>query len=90
MTQLEKTIHETVLAPLEESLDKKTLARLDQLGLIDRKACEELAIFRLVEEERRAGAKTCEAMLWSAERLCCSYEKVRTIYYKLLKTRRYL
>lgn len=90
MTQHEKILHEMVLEPLQRELDGATIEHLERLGLIDRKACEELAIYRLVERERREGAKCCEAMLWSAEKLCCSYEKVRTIYYKLLKTRRYL
>lgn len=90
MTRLEKLVRELVLEPLVREVDAATLNHLEELGLIDRKACEELAIYRLVERERRAGAKSCEAMLWSAEQLCCSYEKVRTIYYKQLKSRPYL
>lgn len=73
---------EAVSAELFEPL----LERLLAAGLIDLRACERRAIRTEVERSIRDGVPHCEAMVRTADRFSCSYEKVRAIFYRKDKT----
>lgn len=49
--------------------------------LIDRRAAEELFVHREMERLVRSGTARCKAMHRIADKLCCSYEKVRGMVY---------
>ena len=49
---------------------------------MDRRKVEQLAIRKRLEAYQKQGARICDAMEWTAEEFCCSYEKVRTCYYQ--------
>lgn len=81
----EDILYRVLLAQLADRSPAEAAARLLALGLADRKACEALAVR---EEYRRLcleGIPRCEAMYRTAERFCCSYEKVRSIVYGVRK-----
>lgn len=59
-----------------------TVEQLMEEGLIDRRRAEALAIRERIFDHLRAGARRVEAMQWTAEEFCCSYEKVRGFFYQ--------
>lgn len=83
--RLEREVQTEVEAYLPKACTKELFEELLHLGLIDLKACEELAIRRDIERSVREGARRVDAFTWAADRFCCSYEKARNIYYKPLK-----
>ena len=66
---------------------RAALEQLLQAGAIDYRACERIAISRAVEQAQRAGIPRCEAFEKIAGEFCCSYEKVRNAFYKVLRNR---
>ena len=85
-TRLERELLDEVHSLLPKGCSRALFRELDSLGLINRKACEELAIRRHIERSIRAGSLRTDAFMQAADRFCCSYEKARNIYYKPLKT----
>ncbi len=51
-------------------------------GLIDRRACERAAIRERMAELTVSGLPRCEAMEVAAREFCCSYEKIRKVFYE--------
>lgn len=74
-----------LVAPLSQNVQgegaKQMLDMLCGLGLIDRRAAEAFHTRREMERLVRSGTPRCRAMHIIADRLCCSYEKVRAIVY---------
>lgn len=64
---------------------REAARQLMREGLIDRTACEGLCIRIEVERLARQGVPRCEALRLTAEKLCCSYEKARTLFYRKKK-----
>ncbi|MBR5465384.1 MAG: hypothetical protein IKU77_06300 [Alistipes sp.] len=80
--RVERAWREEVLEVLPSGCSRRTFDALYALGLINSKACEELAIRRDIERSIRKGARRVDAFMEAADRFCCSYEKARNIYYK--------
>lgn len=80
MTHLEEQHCAAVAQAL--AVPQATIRRLMESGLMDRRKVEQLAIRKRLEAYRREGARICDAMEWTAEEFCCSYQKVRTCYYQ--------
>lgn len=80
MTHLEEQLCGVVAQAL--ALPRATAHRLMESGLMDRRKVEQLAIRKRLEAYQKQGARICDAMEWTAEEFCCSYEKVRTCYYQ--------
>ena len=59
----------------------ETIRQLIALGLINRRAAESHYARHEVERLVRKGRGRCRAMDDVAEKLCCSYEKVRQMVY---------
>lgn len=83
--RLEREVQAEVLHDLPRGCTPKAFEALLELGLIDLKACEELAIRRDIERSIRGEALRVDAFMRAADRFCCSYEKARNIFYKPLK-----
>lgn len=64
---------------------RQILERLMEQGLLSIRNCERLAILASVETLTAAGMGRCDAFQSTAEEFCCSYEKVRGIFYKQYK-----
>lgn len=56
--------------------------RLLEQGLLDLRRVEALAIRERITDYQRQGVRRCDAMQWTAEEFCCSYEKVRHCFYQ--------
>lgn len=87
MTRHEKLLAETILGEIRNSAPEEAVAHLFAAGLIDRRSCEQRAVYAEVVRLSREGMPRCEAMLRTAETFCCSYEKVRGMYYNQSKSR---
>ena len=88
MSNTRKSLTETeslILEHLEQLFVKQythtLLAGLWQMGLINAKAVEAIAIKREVERLKEQGVTIRRAMEDTAYKYCCSYEKVRKIIY---------
>lgn len=86
MTHHETMLRETLLAELGETIPAATVARLFELGLVDLRTCEQRAIRTEIDRLAKAGIPRCEAMHATAEKFCCSYEKVRGAFYNTHKS----
>ena len=64
---------------------EQAVERLFELGLVSRRGCEQRAICDEVERLERQGMARCEAFEAAAQKLCCSYEKVRGAFYNKTK-----
>lgn len=65
---------------------RQTIATLLDKGLLNQREVERVVACRSVERLCAAGMGRCFAMAEVAERLCCSYEKIRAfIYQKTVK-----
>lgn len=81
MTRHDELLLGVLLGALGDGTSRQAAVRLLELGLADRRACEALAVRAEVERLCREGVSRCGAMLLTAEKFCCSYEKVRGIFY---------
>lgn len=86
MTRHERLLVGTLRDVAGEAASPELLERLLAAGLIDLRACERRAIRTEVERSIRDGVPHCEAMVRTADRFSCSYEKVRAIFYRKDKT----
>ena len=64
---------------------RQAVLRLFELGLVSRRGCEQRAICDEVERLELQGMARCEAFEAAAQKLCCSYEKVRGAFYNKTK-----
>lgn len=81
MTRHDRLLLEALLGRLGEGISPSTVARLLELGLLDRTACERLAIHAEAERLARLDIPCGEALRRTAARFGCSYAKVRQIIY---------
>ena len=87
MTRHEKRCTEVLSAAAGRKLSDALVEKLLAAGLIDLRACERIAIFRAVCSAEKAGIPRCEAFEQTARDFCCSYEKARNVYYRMLRVR---
>lgn len=86
MTRHEEMLAATICSELGQTVPNQTLRRMFELGLMDIRGCERLAARAEIERLGREGVPRCEAMHAVAAAFCCSYEKVRGIYYNTFKS----
>ncbi len=86
MTKHEKQLAATIVGHIEDLPAEKAVERLFELGLVNRRTCEQLAMRAEIERLERTGMARGRAMLATAEMLCCSYEKVRDSFYNAYKS----
>lgn len=84
-SRLQRELKEEIAHLLPRGCSPRIFEELNRMGLINLKACEELAIRHDIEQSIRGGARRVDAFTWAADRFCCSFEKARNIYYKPLK-----
>lgn len=82
-TRIDSILIDTVVR--DTKLQRRTVARLLELGLLDRRQCLSHAMCRAVEQLTLKGETKCRAMDIVAMEFCCSYEKVRNEVYKQKK-----
>ena len=85
MTQHDLLLLDTLVGRICGSTPRRVLERLLEQGLLDIRNCERLAILARVETLTDKGMGRCDAFQSTAEQFCCSYEKVRGIFYKQYK-----
>lgn len=85
MTRLETRCAEVLLAAVGDAAPREAVEKLLSAGLIDLRACERQAIYTAVRQAERAGIPRCEALEKIAEEFCCSYEKARNAFYRVLR-----
>lgn len=85
MTRREQLLCRTVFGNIQDAQAQRVIRQLFDLGLIDLKVCERIAIRNLTDQLFRQGIGRCEALHQVAEQLCISYEKARNSYYSPLK-----
>lgn len=81
MTQLDELLARTAIGEVQGLSAEEAVRRLLDVGLIDRRRCERLAMRREVGELQRCGTPRCEAFEITARKYCCSYEKARNAFY---------
>ena len=86
MTRHDEILAETALREVRGLTARQAVLRLFELGLVSRRGCEQRAICDEVERLERQGMARCEAFEAAAQKLCCSYEKVRGAFYNKTKT----
>lgn len=86
MTEQEKLLAAVVLGQIEGLTPNQAATRLIAAGLLNRRACEQLSVKTQIDRMAREGVPRCEAMHVAADNLCCSYEKVRGLYYNNYKS----
>ena len=86
MTRHEKQLAEVLMQELGGRRGRQAVERLFELGLVNMRACEQRAVRREIERLADEGIPRCEAMHATAERFCCSYEKIRGYYYNSYKS----
>lgn len=82
MTNHEALLAQTLLEAIRGMGRREAARHLVQQGLIDRRACERLCVRSEVERLASEGIPRCEAFHITADKLCCSYEKVRGLFYE--------
>ncbi len=83
MNSYERNIVEQVERIMAKSLPRGSVKRMAELGLLDLRKCEKIAITHFVERRFKQGKTKGEAMVEAAEHYNCSFEKIRyTIYTK--------
>lgn len=88
MTKHEQRLAAIILGQIGDLPPEKAVERLFEAGLVNRRACEQLAMRAEIERLERTGITRGRAMIATAELLCCSYEKVRDSYYNVFNKRR--
>ena len=81
MTRHEELLAEVVLGEIRGLGLRQAVRQLTGLGLLNRTACERLAVRHEVDRLAREGIPRCEALHVAAGTLCCSYEKARNLFY---------
>ncbi len=61
---------------------QQMIEQLLNLGLLDYREVERLVARREVERLYTAGMGRCDAIALVADRMCCSYEKIRAFIYQ--------
>ena len=82
MTHLEQRYCDFLEQQLQGYNQRQSIEQLFRLKVISVKAVETLAIRQHIEEVIRGGGQIGSALIASANRFCCSYEKVRNIFYQ--------
>lgn len=82
MTRHEESLAGVLLGEVGGLRTEEAVRRLIRLGLLNRTACERLAVRDEVARLAREGIPRCEALHMAAERFCCSYEKARGLFYE--------
>lgn len=77
-----KLFEEILLGELRGRPLGEGIRRLFERGLVDLRACEELAIRRETDRLRNEGCPVCRALDAAAVKFRCSYSKARSAYYK--------
>lgn len=85
MTRIDRHLAEIVRRTIEGLSAEEAVARLVDEGLLSHRGCEQLAIREAMRRLEEDGMRRCEAMHVVADRFCCSYEKVRTLFYNTFK-----
>ncbi|WP_298032327.1 hypothetical protein [uncultured Alistipes sp.] len=86
MTQHEKRLAGVLLRELRGLKGGQAVERLFELGLVNLRTCEQRAVRGEIERLAGQGIPRCEAMHITADKFCCSYEKVRSYYYNTYKS----
>lgn len=86
MTRHEQLLAEAILGQIEGTSSEQAVALLLDKGLLNRRACEQQVVHSQITRLGREGVPRCEAMHVTAQLLCCSYEKVRSLYYNHYKS----
>lgn len=86
MTRHEKRLAGVLLRELRGLKGERAVERLFELGLVNLRRCEQQAVRDEIERLAAQGVPRCEAMHTTADRFCCSYEKVRSYYYNTYKS----
>lgn len=81
MTKLDERLLATALEQVGDLDTPSALRRLLEIGLLDRRRCERLAMRREIADLQRQGIPRCEALEVTARKFCCSYEKARNAFY---------
>ena len=84
-TRHKKRLAAILLRELGGLEGERAVERLFELGLVSRRGCEQRAICDEVERLERQGMARCEAFEAAAQKLCCSYDKVRGAFYNKTK-----
>lgn len=82
MTGNDTLFEELLLAELRGLPLREGVERLFERGLVNLRACEELAIRRETDRLRNKGYPVCHALDAAAAKFRCSYAKARNAYYK--------
>lgn len=85
MTRIEERLAGAVLDEIRGLDRQQAVRRLFERGLLSRTACEQLSIRSEIARLAREGVPRCEAFHATARTYCCSYEKVRNMFYKSYK-----
>ncbi len=81
MTRLDERLAEVLLRQVRGMTPRQAVRVLLEEGMIDRRACERLAIREEIQQLQKQGIPRCEAFEVVAEKFCCSYEKARNAFY---------
>lgn len=82
MTRYEELLAEVLLGAIRGLGRREAVQRLLAEGLVNRRACERLAVRCEVARLEGRGIPRCEALCVAAETCCCSYEKARALFYE--------
>ena len=85
MTRIDTILAETARREIAGLTAARAVERLLGLGVLSRRGCEPLAVRGEVHRPERGGLRRCEAMHVVSDICCCSYEKVRTVFYNTFK-----
>ena len=85
MTRLDERLAEILLREVRGLTPRQSIQRLLERGLINRSACERLAIRDEVARLQQQGMPRCEALEVAAQTFCCSYGKARSAIYDTFK-----
>ncbi|MBQ3260856.1 MAG: hypothetical protein IJW42_06795 [Alistipes sp.] len=66
----------------DSGASRNLVAMLLDRGLIDYREVERMVARRMVESLCAEGMGRCDAMAEAAEKMCCSYEKIRAFIYQ--------
>ena len=85
MTQLDQRLLDQLLRTVGDLPTDQAVTKLLASGLIDRRACEERALYHEIRRIEARGIPRCEAFILAAGAFCCSYEKARNAFYRALR-----
>ncbi len=85
MTRHDELLAEILLGEIRGLKPQAAVARLFEVGLVNRRICEQRALKVEVARLERQGVPRCEGLHLAAEKFCCSYEKARSAFYQNYK-----